>query len=206
MTPTARRFAPLLLCCTLSAWPATARQDSPVAAAIEVPVATSHPFDARHSAFGFELRTRWGQRVAGVFPRYEGEVVRLADGRHRVRILLHTDSVVVEDSRRYTAIARGPDFFDAGRYPYIEFASDPHPYELVRTGGRMRGRLTIHGVSRVETFYIAPATCERPGYDCDVVASGSVSREDYNLSGWRFALLDRVRFSLRVRLQPEATP
>ena len=41
--------------------------------------------------------------------------------------------------------------------------------------------------------------------DCDVVASGSISRDDYGLDGWQFALMDRVRFNLRVRLV-EAMP
>ena len=43
------------------------------------------------------------------------------------------------------------------------------------------------------------------GTQCDVVASGSISRDDYGLDGWQFALMDRVRFNLRVRLL-EAAP
>jgi hypothetical protein len=34
-----------------------------------------------------------------------------------------------------------------------------------------------------------------------VIAQGSVSRADYGLESWRWALVDEVRFRLRVRLQ-----
>lgn len=192
------RLARFLLPCLLAIWPAWAQET--VALPEPVPTASSRTFDPHHTRFGFELRTRWGQRVSGQFPQYEGEVSTLADGRHRVRIVLRTGGVVVSGSDRYTALARGPNFFDAQHYPYIEFVSEPHPDTLVRTGGRMRGRLSMHGVTRMETFMLSQAECERPGRDCDVLATGSISREDYGLDGWQFALADRVRFMLRVRL------
>ncbi|MGO1070832.1 YceI family protein [Lysobacter sp. CA199] len=158
-------------------------------------------FDPEHTRFSFELRTRWGQKIVGEFPRYDGEVTTLADGRHQVRIRLATAAVVVGESERYARMARGERFFNAPRYPFIEFLSEPHPADLVRVGGALRGRLTLHGVSRMETFILTPATCAAPGEDCDAIAHGSVSRDDYNLDGWQLALGDRVRFTMQVRLQ-----
>ena len=193
------RLLHLLLPCLLAIWPAWA-QETAVAPNVRLATTSARTFDPEYTRFGFELRTRWGQRVAGTFPKYEGEVSTLADGRHRVRIVLRTDGVVVAGSDRYTALARGPSFFDAQRYPTIEFVSEPHADSLIRTGGRMRGRLSMHGVTRMETFTIAQADCDAPGKDCDVLANGSISREDYGLDGWQFALVDRVRFMLRVRL------
>ena len=38
-------------------------------------------FDTVHTRFGFELRTRWGQRVHGTFPRHDGALHTLPDGR-----------------------------------------------------------------------------------------------------------------------------
>ncbi len=186
--------------CLLSVWPVLARQATASAPAAVPAAATLQAFDPRYTRFGFELRTRWGQRVVGVFPQYEGDVTELPDGRHLVRIVLRTGAVMVADSERYTAMARGPGFFDSQRFPFIQFESDPHPQQLIQSGGRLRGRLTIHGVSRVESFVLAPATCDRPGKDCDVVASGSISRADYGLDGWQLALTDRVRFTMRVRV------
>ena len=185
MTPGLRLGLLVLLCllCMLS-WPCAAQQ-----------------FDPVHTRFGFEVRTRWNQRVAGAFLRYEGDVVRLADGRRQVRIRLATDAVEVADSPRYTALARGKGFFDAARYPLIEFVSEPHADALLHDGGPLRGRLSIHGIARNETFTLRPSECARPGLDCDVVAHGSVSRADYGLDGWQFAMRNSVRFDLRVRLR-----
>lgn len=194
----------------LLAWTVAAALAGPAAAqspsfglppAIDARGIASTGFDAVHTRFGFELRTRWGQQVQGLFPSHDGALVRLPDGRNQVHIQLRTGDVVVEDSERYTAIARGERFFDAARYPLIEFVSEPHLAALAHEGGQLRGRLTLHGVSRIETFTVAAATCARPGIDCDVVAHGSVDRRDYGLDGWRWALTDTVRFNMRVRLQ-----
>jgi len=198
-----QRFAWMMVAAL--AWPAAAQ--SPTG---EPRVATgtrgaeSIGFDTVHTRFGFELRTRWGQRVQGRFPSHDGALLQLPDGRNQVHILLRTGDVVVEDSERYAEIARGEHFFDAARYPLIEFVSEPHLPALAHDGGKLRGTLTMHGVSRIETFTVAPAICARPGRDCDVVARGSVDRGDYGLDGWRLALTDTVRFNMRVRLQDEA--
>lgn len=195
--PAAARSSPA----TTRPAPAPAMPAAPPAAPPPGPrVLSQQGFDPLHTRFSFELRTRWGQKVAGEFPRYDGEVNVLADGRHQVRIRLATGAVVVGDSERYTRMARGERFFAAERYPYIEFLSEPHPADLVRTGGVLRGRLTLHGISRMESFVLAPGACARPGEDCDAVAHGSVSRDDYALDGWQFALGDRVRFTMQVRL------
>lgn len=150
------------------------------------------------------MRTRWGQRIRGTFPAFEGEVIALPDGRQQVRIRLDTAAVDVAGSERYTALARGPRFFDAKRYPLVEFVSDPHPVSLVHTGGPLRGRLSMCGVSRMETFQLAPPQCARPGRDCNAVAGGTVDRSDYALRDWRLVLDDTVRFQLELRLQKPA--
>lgn len=150
------------------------------------------------------MRTRWGQRIRGTFPEFEGEVISLPDGRQQVRIRLETGAVEVAGSARYTAMARGPRFFDAKRHPLVEFVSDPHPPSLVQTGGPLSGRLSMCGVSRIETFQLAPPQCARPGRDCNAVAAGTVDRGDYALSDWRLVLDDTVRFQLQLRLQEPA--
>ncbi|MDQ3205483.1 MAG: YceI family protein [Pseudomonadota bacterium] len=157
-------------------------------------------FDPEHTRFGFELRTRWGQRVQGTFPQYAGEVLVLPDGKHQVRIRLATGAVEVAGSERYTQMARGEGFFDAERHPLIEFVSDPHHPELAHDGGKLRGKLSMHGATRVETFALAPSECSRPGLGCDVRAQGSVRRDAYGLDGWKLVLGDRVRFDMQVRL------
>jgi polyisoprenoid-binding protein YceI len=155
--------------------------------------------DPAASAVGFTLKTRWGKTLVGHFPRYTGEIVGLPDGRHQVRLLLSARDVEIEDSPTYTRLTRGEGFFDAERYPRVEFVSDPYPARLLREGGRLGGVLRIRGVQRRETFEISPAACGRPAVACDVVATGSINRNDYGVDRWGFALSSRVVFSLRVR-------
>lgn len=163
--------------------------------------AVAQALDPERSRIEFDLRTRLGQIITGYFPRYEGEVVQLPDGRHEVRIRLATASVEVTGSRRYTRFARGERFLDAEHHPWVEFRSDPYVGELVRSGGPLYGTLSMHGVSRREAFVLAPSDCARPARDCEVVAQGRVLRTDYGMESWRWALTDDVNFRLRVRLR-----
>lgn len=156
--------------------------------------------DPARSHAEFDLRTRWGRLIEGEFPRPSGVVETLPDGRQRVRLRLATAGIVVDRSERYTRMARGPDMFDADRHPWVEFVSEPFDPALARTGGPLDGELRMHGVSRRERFELAPSACSRPGLDCPVLAQGRVSRDDYALDGWQWALADRVRFRLHVRL------
>lgn len=156
--------------------------------------------DVERSEIGFALRTRWGQRLEGRFDAWRGDIAVLPDGRHQVRLVLDAASVEIVDSRAYTRITRGPGVFDVARYPEVQFVSDPYPADLAREGGEMTGVLRIRGVQRRETFRIAPAACVRPAYDCDVAGTGNVSRSEYAMDRWGYALADQVRFELRIRV------
>ncbi|UWX04849.1 YceI family protein [Pseudoxanthomonas sp. NC8] len=161
-------------------------------------------FDTGGSWLGFEVRTRFGQRMAGEFPRYEGMVEYLPDGRHRVRLRVATSEAVIPDRPRYTAWMRSQSFFDAIRHPWMEFVSEPYAPQLLRDGGVLKGRLDLRGVTRDEALDVAPAACARPGLDCDILVAGSIERADYGMREWQFALADEVRLEVRVRLRETA--
>lgn len=163
-------------------------------------LAAAQAFDPAQSHFGFELRTRWGQRVVGRFTRHAGELLALGDGRQQVRVRLDAAATEVSGSEVYSEMARGPRFFDAERHPSIVFQSEPFSPALAHDGGPLRGKLTLHGVTRRETFTLTPAVCARPGRECEVVASGTIDRAAYGLDSFSWALSNRVRFTMRVRL------
>lgn len=159
--------------------------------------------DPASSHIGFSLKTRWGQTLEGHFPRYAGEVATLDDGRHQVRLRLSARDVEILGNPTYTRITRGRGFFEAERYPVVEFVSEPYPPALTRDGGALGGLLTIRGVRHHETFTVAPATCARAAVECDVVASGAIDRNDYGVSRWGLVLSNKVVFHLRVRVRGE---
>ena len=163
-------------------------------------------FDPATSRFGFELRTRWGMKLEGIFPRFESEVSQLADGRHQVQLRMFTRDVEIEGNPRYTEWTRGEQFFESDRYPVVSFVSRPYDEELLKTGGPLAGDLTIRGITRPKTLTVEPSTCERPALGCDVVATGAVRRSDYDMDRWMLAVSDRVVFVLRARLHAELQP
>lgn len=168
-------------------------------------LATAAParIDPVASRVGFNLQSHWGQTFTGSFPRHFGEVVPLPDGGHQVRLRLFTREVEIAGHPAYTRFTRGVGFFDAAHWPYVEFASDGYGPALLLEGGALGGTLSIRGIQRRATFVILPSTCARPGFGCDVVASGSIRRSDYGMSRWKFALSEQVLFSLRIRLLNE---
>lgn len=168
--------------------------------------ASASEIDADASQVGFNLQTRWGQVLEGRFPSIRGVVDDLGDGHHRVRLVLSTRDVEIVGHPGYTRFTRGSGFFDAEHWPQAEFLSDPYSPALLRDGGRLRGILRMRGVQRHEVFLVQPSTCDRPGRDCDVVASGHVRRGDYGMDRWRIAVGDDVRFSLRMRMRAGSAP
>jgi len=162
--------------------------------------------DPAQSRFGFEIKTRFGMKIEGFFPRFRGDVVTLADGRQQVRFRLDATQVEIPGKDRYTSWMRGEDFFDVAQYPVVEFESLPYVDEVVKQGGDIVGNLTIRGITHLETLHVVPAECTRPGYDCDVISRGTVLRGRYGMNAWQMALGDRVTFILRGRLQEARRP
>ena len=152
------------------------------------------------SKFEFTLHTRWSQVLQGRFAGGAGQVVDLGNGKRQVRLRLPTADVEIVDHPRYTLLTRGPRFFDAARFPDVQFISEPYDVALLRDGGTLHGQLRMHGIQRRERFVVSPGQCARPGRDCAIHAQGVVRRGDYDLDGWRLALKDEVRFDLQVRL------
>lgn len=164
------------------------------------------PLDPARSQFGFEIRTRFGQKISGVFHRFDGDVLVLPDGRHQVRLRMYTDQVEIPGKPRYTAWMRGEDFFDVARYPVVQFDSLPYSPMVAEGGGDIIGNLTLRGITHLETLTVMPSECPRAGYDCDVISRGTVLRGRYGMDSWQVALGDRVTFVLRARLLETPQP
>jgi polyisoprenoid-binding protein YceI len=165
------------------------------------------PLDKLHTQLGFELSTRWGQTLEGQFPRYDGAVTVLPDGRHQVSLRLYTADVQIADHVRYAQWARGRSFFDADKWPEVVFISHPYDAAVLRSGGQIAGELVIRGIRRPETLTVQPADCPQPALDCDVLLTGAVRRSDYRMDNLKVAISDKVVFLLRARLErPRDTP
>ena len=157
--------------------------------------------DGEASRVGFTMKTRWGQTLEGRFETLLGDIIGSDDGLTRVNLRMPTRGVEIVGHPRYTRVTRSESFFDSNRFPFLEFQSDPHPESLAHEGGKLGGFLTIRGVRRREVLTVLPATCARPGLDCDVVVTGVVYRGDYDMGNWSVALSDRVQLQLHIRVR-----
>ncbi|WP_254775393.1 YceI family protein [Pseudoxanthomonas sp. GM95] len=160
------------------------------------------PLDKQHTRLGFELSTRWGQTLEGQFPRYDGVVSVLPDGRHQVSLRMYTADVQITDHERYAQWARGSAFFDSAKFPEVVFISHPYDVSMLIAGGHIAGELVIRGIRRPETLTVEPAQCPRPALDCDVILSGEVRRSDYEMDSLKLAISDKVVFLLHARIEP----
>lgn len=168
--------------------------------------ASRRDIDPERSRFEFELRTRWGQKLLGEFPRFEGHVVDLPDGRQRAEVSLHSADIQVIDHPRYTEWARGKSFFDAATHPLVRFVSDPYAKDSLAQGGVLQGTLEMRGVSRRQTMQVQPAACANPGRDCEVVATATLNRSDFGMDDHKLTIGDRVVFVMRTRLLEKQLP
>lgn len=175
-----------------------------IALALCATMANAARIDPVASRIGFTLTTRWGQVLEGRFSDAQGEVAVLRDGRHQVRLQLATRTVEILGHDSYTRLTRGEGFFDAAEYPWVQFVSDAYSSDLLRDGGPLPGVLTIRNVRRREVFTISPSRCAQERRRCDVIASGAIRRQDYGVDRWTFALSDKVRFSMQVRVSDGA--
>jgi Uncharacterized conserved protein len=161
---------------------------------------TTLRIDPAQSHVGFQVRTLLGQRIEGLFERFQGEVAVLADGRYRVRLRLDAGSAQIPHHPRYSRWLRGPQFFDVARFPEIVFESEPYPAALLTGGGALAGWLNLRGTRHPEHILIEPAACGHPGYDCQVLGRGVISRGRYGMTGLDVMLKDRVVLQMRMRL------
>lgn len=171
-------------------------------AAPGVPVSAAvHAIDSRYSEAEFSLRVAWVRRLTGVFTRIEGEVALDPDAdRFSVDVRISAREVEM-GSRSHADWARSEEFFDAERYPWIQFTAADIPLHVLHEGGRLHGELMLRGERRTQRLEVEPAECDNPGLDCPVVATADIRRSDFGMTSRRVVVSDRVRLQLTIQLR-----
>ena len=192
----ASRVVPMLLAATLVVCAAALPRTAP-AAARHVPERAHAParsllqglelyqLDSPHSPIGFSVAWMGLSKVRGSFDDCAGTIVLDTTDltRSSVSIVARTASLHTGNAQRDKDL-KGPDWFDVATYPTALFRST----SIARDGDRlrMRGTLTIHGVTHeveVPVAFLgrlARATHEvRVGFEGDLV----LHRRDYGIVG-----------------------
>src|SRR3954470_24611620 len=153
---------------------------STVSSSTAIPAGTWN-VDPVHSRVGFAVKHMGIATVRGEFTEFEGTLEVPKDlARATAHGTVKVASVDTGDPERDGHL-RSPDFFDAARYPGLQFAStsiealDDHEF-------RITGQLTIHGITNAIVLH-----AELQGTDIDpwgnlrvgLEVTGRLSRADY---------------------------
>ena len=165
--------------------------------------------DPAHSTAQFTVRHMGISNVTGNFTKVTG-TVQLSDKditQSQVTATIDVNSVDTRVQMRDNDL-RSPNFFDAAKYPTIEFKSK----KIVNNSGKLQliGDLTIHGTTREVTLDMDPPTPEitdawgnqRRGFS----ATTQINRKDFGLT-WNNLLKsgeavvgDNVKIQLDVEI------
>jgi polyisoprenoid-binding protein YceI len=164
--------------------PASAGRDQPSAPA--VPQTSKWALDPENSSVEFVCKHVL-TNVRGMFARPAGTVLidEAAPSNSRVEVTIEVNAINTGVEERDTHL-KGPDFFDAARYPVITFVSNGVNRSSA-TSYSVTGNLTMHGVTKPVTLAVTapPAFNHAGGVRRGIEATTSVNRKDFGLL-WEF--------------------
>jgi len=139
--------------------------------------------DASHSHVGFSISHLVVSSVSGRFKDVSGKAtLDEADlTKSAVNLTIKVNSINTDDEKR-DAHLKGPDFFDAAKYPEIKF----HSTKIVRGGKQFKvtGELTIRDVSKSVTLDGTLSKSIKSPWGKDVRGAkfeGKIKRGDFGL-------------------------
>ena len=163
--------------------------------------------DPSHSTVEFAVRHLMVSKVKGRFTNFSGTVTVPENPLEAVvQASVDVNSIHTGDPNR-DAHLRTADFFEAEKYPTMDFVSTGIRPE--GDGYVLSGRLTLHGVTRdieldLEFNGVGPGIdgAERAGF----TATGEIDRRDYGidivmpLNGGGVVVGDKVKVTLEIEL------
>lgn len=152
--------------------------------------------DAAGTAVDFDIAALWILRRSGRFSAIDGTLDINATGdQAQIRVRIAVDSVNMKDPD-HVSLLLSPAFFDASRYPLIEFNSEP--FALAgQSQLKLPGVLTVRGISRKVLFNLDLGQC-RPGPPaaCKVIVDGVLHRSQFGMTEYRRTLAEQVHLRI----------
>jgi polyisoprenoid-binding protein YceI len=147
--------------------------------------AQSWQLDKSHSKLGFNVTHLMVSEVDGYFKAYDAKFSNSGNDFTKANVELTADvaSVNTENEKRDEHL-KGPDFFDAAKYPKITFKSTGFK-KVSGDNYKVMGELTMHGVTKMVTLdaickmAVSPFT-KKPVAGLRI--KGKLKRADFKLS------------------------
>jgi polyisoprenoid-binding protein YceI len=160
--------------------------------------------DGAHSSAQFSVRHMGISTVRGAFTKLSGTVQYDATNPIKTTIdaTIEAASVDTRVEMRDNDL-RGPNFFDASKYPTLTFKSkkveEAGPGKL-----KVTGDLTIHGVTKEVTLDVegpsAPVKDPRGNLRVGASASTTINRRDFGVNGAAAVVGDDVPITIDMEL------
>lgn len=146
--------------------------------------------DPSHTGVSFSVRHMMISTVRGEFHKVSGTVDFNADepAKSAIDVKIDVASVDTRDEKRDGHL-KSADFFDAEKFPVMEFKSDKIE-ELSKTHGKVHGTLTIKGVSKPVVLDVEYNGTQKSPWgttNAGFSAKGKINRKDWGLN-WNVAL------------------
>jgi len=144
----------------------------------------TYQIDSSHSAAHFSVRHLMVSNVRGEFSKLSGTIVYDASNPTNSTVEAKADvtSISTRDAQR-DAHLKSADFFDVEKFPELSFVST----KVVKDGDewKLKGNLTIHGVTKEVTLTVEGPTPEVKdpwgGFRFGVTAETKILRKDFGL-------------------------
>lgn len=165
------------------------------------PAVGSYKIDLPHTHAYFVISHLGISRFMGRFDDIQGEfVVGERAEQSSVKASIRVDSINAKHQKLEEHL-RSPDFFDAVRFPSMDFVSTKVGWNP-RGDGKLSGNLTIHGVTRPVDFALK-VTGAGPGKRGEMrsgfEAKTTIKRSDYGMTyGLPSVVGDSVEITLSV--------
>lgn len=146
---------------------------------------TKWNFDNAHTSIEFAIDHMVISEVTGKFSDFSGTVMSNGDAFEKARIDFNIDvaSINTENTDRDDHL-RGPDFFDAGKYPEITFKSTDFK-KLSDKKYLLSGDLSMHGVTKkvdLEVSFGGIMTDPWGNTKAGFKLTGKINRKDFGLT------------------------
>jgi polyisoprenoid-binding protein YceI len=140
--------------------------------------------DASHSGVHFSVRHMVVSKVRGRFSRLEGDIAFDESNLEasKVNVTIDAASIDTNEPKRDDHL-RGPDFFDAAKFPKLTFVSTK--IEKAYHGYRVYGELSMHGITRpvvLDAEYLGAAKDPWGNRKAGFSGKTQVDRKDFGLN------------------------
>lgn len=163
---------------------------------------TSIALDSGQSSASFIVHMRIRRPTEGKLTKVSGQLRGTPASGWEVLVQVDGSSLHLDGPRWMERVTRSDAFLAVDRFPAIGFDSEHFTDAMLRTGGPLRGQLTLRGLTRPVSFKLLPSACDQPGRDCDIQVQGTISRHAFGMNAYRALVKDNVDFHIRARLQP----